>query len=122
MAARAGPRARWPLACLSVAALGLLAARADLWRVETWTRQSEGRSLRSSVPARTTMDGYVSSSACQSCHPAEYQTWHSSYHRTMTQVAGPDTVLGDFDDVELELTGRTYRLSRDGERFWVSSR
>ena len=27
---------------------------------------------------------YVSSDTCRSCHPQEYDSWHGSYHRTMT--------------------------------------
>ena len=37
----------------------------------------------------------------------------------MTQVASPDSVVGNFDGVELEQFGRQYRLGRDGEHFWV---
>ena len=37
----------------------------------------------------------------------------------MTQPATPETVLAPFDGVELELEGKTYRLSQDGDEFWV---
>ena len=65
-------------------------------------------------------DGYVSSDTCQSCHPSQYETWHGSFHRTMTQVATPDTVEADFDGVRVENThGRPMRLERDGDEFWA---
>ena len=63
--------------------------------------------------------GFVSSNECRSCHPREYATWHASYHRTMTQVVGPGTVLADFDDLELRFDGRPYNLSRRNGEFWV---
>ena len=63
--------------------------------------------------------GFVSSNECRSCHPQEYATWHASYHRTMTQVVGPDTVLADFEDLELWFDGRPYNLSRRDGEFWV---
>ena len=66
-------------------------------------------------------DGFVSSDACRSCHPREYETWHGSYHRTMTQVVSPATVVGDFDDVQLTLDGTAYHLKSDGGEFWVES-
>ena len=70
-------------------------------------------------PIQVEMDGYVSSRTCAACHPHHYATWHASYHRTMTQVATPDTVVADFDDVVLERGGRTYRLTRDEKQLWV---
>jgi len=64
-------------------------------------------------------DGYVSSAACASCHPAAYATWHATYHRTMTQPARPDTVLASFDDVRVASADRAYRLERRGDEFWI---
>jgi hypothetical protein len=64
-------------------------------------------------------DGYVTSRACRACHPREYATWRASYHSTMTQRASPTSVLGDFDGVTLELSGKTFRLDRDGGGFWI---
>lgn len=37
-------------------------------------------------------DGYVTSSTCRGCHRSEHASWYGSYHRTMTQLAGPDTI------------------------------
>jgi predicted CXXCH cytochrome family protein len=71
------------------------------------------------LPRQTTQNGYVSSSACRSCHPGEYHSWHRSYHRTMTQVASPESVRGDFEDVQLAARGREYSLYRDGDEFWI---
>src|SRR5690349_14222391 len=38
----------------------------------------------------------VSSANCRSCQPSRYAAWHRSFHRTMTQVASPETVRGNF--------------------------
>ena len=32
-------------------------------------------------------DQYVTSQACRSCHPSEYESWRKTYHRTMTRAA-----------------------------------
>lgn len=69
-------------------------------------------------PIAVPENGFVSSRACRSCHPHEYSAWHDSYHRRMTQVATPETVLGDFDAVTLEYHGDTYVLGHDNEIFW----
>jgi predicted CXXCH cytochrome family protein len=63
--------------------------------------------------------GYVTSERCRFCHPAQYETWHASYHRTMTQVVTPETVIADLDGVELGAAGQRYRLKRRGDAFWV---
>ena len=70
-------------------------------------------------PIEVLSDGYVGSGTCGGCHSRNHETWYASYHRTMTQVASPETVIGDFGSVRLDHGGRTYRLERDKEGFWV---
>lgn len=70
-------------------------------------------------PIEVPADSYVSSKSCRACHAHEYATWHASYHRTMTQVAGPDAIAGEFDGVELNRKGHKYRLERRGDEFWI---
>ncbi len=76
------------------------------------------------LPKRSDDRGFVSSQTCRSCHPGEYASWHKTYHRTMTQIAGPATVVAgasqDFDErFRLETHGRSARLKRKGDEFWV---
>ena len=71
-------------------------------------------------PVQVDGDGYVTSETCRSCHPSQYDTWYGSFHRTMTQIATPDTVRADFDGVRVENThGRPMLLERDGDEFWA---
>ena len=64
--------------------------------------------------------GFVSSGSCRACHPQEYATWHASYHRTMTQLASEESVVGDFNDVTLTAGQRVFRLFRRDDRYWVA--
>lgn len=48
-------------------------------------------------PGASTTLGYVGSSACLPCHPGEHASWSRTWHRTMTQVATPETVLAPFE-------------------------
>ncbi|SVB77760.1 uncharacterized protein METZ01_LOCUS230614 [marine metagenome] len=75
--------------------------------------------LSEALPGQTMGQGFTTSATCQSCHPDQYDSWHRSYHRTMTQAATPSTVLGRFNDVVLEDRGYTWRLERRGDEFWV---
>ena len=71
-------------------------------------------------PIAVTEDGYVSSETCRACHPSQYQTWHGSFHRTMTQVATPESVRADYDGVVVDAgPGRPMRLERRGDEFWA---
>jgi hypothetical protein len=75
--------------------------------------------LEGDLPEKTTGQGFATSATCQSCHPAQYDAWHRSYHRTMTQVATPSTVLATFDDVVLEDRGFRYQFVVRDDEIWV---
>lgn len=103
------------LGAVTLVALAALAA----W----WTSDSRAPvALSVERPNEVVVDDYVSSRKCRACHPSQYSTWHQSYHRTMTQVAAPGAVLGDFDDVTLSLRGVEYKLSRRGDEYFIASR
>jgi predicted CXXCH cytochrome family protein len=59
----------------------------------------------------------VTSADCHACHAEQFESWHRTYHRTMTRDATPDTVKGDFNGVRHELRGTAARFLRDGDRF-----
>lgn len=62
---------------------------------------------------------YSSSDTCLPCHPRQHSSWREGFHRTMTQVVTPQTVLADFDDITLYFDGRPYSLFRSGDSFGV---
>jgi hypothetical protein len=72
--------------------------------------------------ARGTQD-FATSNACRSCHPAEYSTWHDSYHRRMTQAAALGAVaaaeLRQGGRLHLETTGRTVELFARQQQLWA---
>ena len=70
------------------------------------------------VPAQRD-DQYVSSTECRSCHPGEYASWHESYHRTMTQLATPESVLGAFDGTTVRSDQLEYRVFEKNDRLWA---
>jgi Tfp pilus assembly protein PilF len=59
--------------------------------------------------------GYVGAAVCGECHQKELELWKGSDHdRAMTE-ATPQTVLGNFDDAEIEVHGVKSRfVRRDG--------
>ena len=102
-------------------AAGTVACRLGLLlTLGPWTIFSENLTAQEKHrPIQVLRDGYVSSIRCRTCHPQQYASWYASYHRTMTQVATPETVATPFDGVELELHGQIYRLEQKARQLWA---
>lgn len=99
---------------LSALVLGLVAAV-----IVALTRGASSQAGVPGAPLRTEPGATTGSGACRSCHPSEHASWHQSFHRTMTQLATPDSVRGPFDGVRLEVEGRSVELSRRGDELWA---
>lgn len=67
-------------------------------------------------PIEVKSDGYVGSDTCRSCHPHQHATWHASYHRTMTQVASPETVIPSFNKIAVKIDGLNYQLEKNNDK------
>jgi predicted CXXCH cytochrome family protein len=77
------------------------------------------------LPKQSTDRGFVTSQTCRSCHPGAFASWHKTYHRTMTQVAGPGTIVegarrGFQKKKSLSTHGQTATLERRDDEFWVN--
>ncbi len=115
-----GRRAPGPTAAISALAVAITAGGMT-FRHQTTERRAESLAAAQRViPATNRPDGYVTSSTCKACHPAQFESWHASYHRTMTQVATPASVVGDFNDVSIVSRGLKYHLHRRGDEFWAT--
>jgi Cytochrome c552/Cytochrome c554 and c-prime len=98
--------------------LGLLPAGLWLWS----SRTREPAPTTEPTPGIQTTpapEGYVTSAACRSCHPSEYQSWHQSYHRSMTESARADSVRAPWQGVQSDGEGHELRLFRRGTEVWV---
>ena len=97
-----------------------LAVVAASWAALSGRTTSKGASSGElAQPSAQSGQGYVSSKTCRKCHPANYDSWHSSYHRTMTTVASRETVLAPFNNEWVEVQGKKYYLSSDGDNFLI---
>ena len=89
----------------------LMFGAAKGWDTRAKARARVQRGLTNSIPRQSRLVGYVSSDTCQSCHPDQYQSWHKSYHRTMTQWPSARSVKAPFDRT-LELDGEESSLGK----------
>ena len=71
------------------------------------------------LPHAEGVEGYVGSQACQKCHKDEYSSWHRTYHRTMTQVASPESIQADFNNVVLTNDNTRFTLTKKGDEYWA---
>ncbi len=76
--------------------------------------------LELSLPVPSGAEGMRSSSTCRGCHPGAYDSWHESFHRTMTQPAGPESVVAPFDGRTLQARGRAFVVERRDDELWVT--
>ena len=84
-------------------------------------RQKSNRMLmQASLPHQVSRGGFTGSSACRDCHREQFDSWHVSFHRTMTQVATPETVVAPFDRVRLSSRGRDYLFTQEAGEFYVT--
>jgi hypothetical protein len=75
------------------------------------------------APARPSVlldEGFVGSDACRACHARNHETWHASYHRTMTQPATPASVMAPFEGTTPVLEGIAWKLAREGEQYFAT--
>jgi Zn-finger protein len=107
-----------PLGLVLVAALAFSGALAyGSLRVRTPHRPETAHAER---PIQVADGGFVSSDTCRACHPGQYASWHRSYHRTMTGVATPTSVLASFGRVRVDqVNGRPMFLERRGDELWA---
>jgi predicted CXXCH cytochrome family protein len=66
------------------------------------------------LPPEERDDSYIGSAACAECHPAEYESFQATYHRSMTRRATDlawDGQKGPRLPVEFDFEGRRLRLS-----------
>jgi predicted CXXCH cytochrome family protein len=62
---------------------------------------------------------YVGDETCAGCHEAETAAWRGSHHDRAMELATEESVLGNFDDVELALAGVRTVFFRRGSAFMV---
>lgn len=103
----------------SAALVALVATAGFLWSSQQHRRVLSQTALADEIPAPGEKAAYVTSDTCASCHPGEYASWHSTYHRTMTRPATPEYVKADFHDVTLGSGSWAYSLERRDDEYWV---
>jgi len=78
-------RCRFLLAVVACA-LGVLTTVGGARWSEARNEQSRREeAFHANLPRAGGPEGYISSVTCRACHPSQYESWHRTYHRTMTQ-------------------------------------
>ncbi|MCH2173072.1 hypothetical protein MK489_20020 [Myxococcota bacterium] len=113
-----GHHSSWQAVGLGLLAGLLLAASATSWYPRAQRAGGPDDPANAQRPRVDSEGGYVSSRACRSCHPREYESWYETHHRTMTQVVSPETMIPDWSGT-VTIRNRDYHLIRRGDQFYV---
>ena len=62
---------------------------------------------------------FVGGKECTSCHQREYNLWKGSDHDNAMDVATDSTVLGDFNNAEVEFRGKKHKFHKRDGKFFV---
>lgn len=116
------PRRPWH-SVIALVVVGLVAvvnsATMYFFTASDRAQQLESNTKLTSALPKQRVDKYTSSNSCRVCHPGEYESWHRTFHRTMTQPASEASVVGRFDGTTINSDGLEYRVfERDGE-YWA---
>jgi len=107
--------------CSSRAIIGFIAL--PLLLAATWIGLAADPPASSVRRRASEMDGHLPSSECRECHKEQFDSWHRTFHRTMTQDASPETVLGDFvRSNSIAFLGVTAEMVREGTNFAMKLR
>lgn len=82
--------------------------------------QAQQVALKTNRPNAVLPDGFASSSSCLECHADEYDSWHASFHRTMTQLVNDETAPEAIRDTSVKVDGQTYHFNRRDGRYFVT--
>ena len=96
-----------------------IAAAALIGALAAWIVPSGDDVRTDTETASPAGTAYVEDSACGACHAQQYNDWLASHHDRALQVAGADTVLGDFDDAAFGHFGVDSRFFRRDGGFFV---
>lgn len=66
--------------------------------------------------------GHTRASDCRECHRHNHDTWHASFHRTMTQLVTPESARADFNNVRINFprVREKFLLHRRDGMPWVT--
>ena len=108
-----------PIAAIRDIAAASRATRKGLWGISLALLYVSVGCRSSEEPFDLRSARYVGQSACIECHREEADQHKGSHHDLAMQLATDESVLGDFQDAQLEHHGVNSRFFRDGERFMV---
>ena len=66
-------------------------------------------------------DAAISPATCGECHRPQYDSWHRTFHRTMTREATPENVKADFTNAVHHYRGFKSQFTREGDSFFMET-
>ena len=70
-------------------------------------------------PQQLTNGDFVSETTCIACHSKEVDAWQDSHHQQAMQEANEQTVLGDFNQVKIDVFSVTTTFFKKNNKFFI---
>jgi len=71
-------------------------------------------------PQKQIADGFSGSESCRECHADEFESWHASFHRTMTQELNVETAPAVIVNQTVTVQNKIYTFRQIGDHFEVT--
>ncbi|PKG96193.1 multiheme c-type cytochrome [Paraglaciecola sp. MB-3u-78] len=84
------------------------------------TACSEQKPLEA-LPQTLKLNEFVGSETCGQCHQMEFNAWQGTHHQLAMGEATTDSVLGNFDNVSVNIGDRSARFFEQKNRFHVTT-
>ena len=111
-----------PMKRLLFAAIGLLGAVGlAVALVAAAVRDPVGPAPAGGFEALRAGADYQGSTSCGDCHRGHVASWSRTFHRTMTQVASPASVVAPFDGRPVDVLGVRTTPRREGDAFFMDT-
>lgn len=91
------------------------------WRVAATLRDPVGPVPAEGFEALRASAAYRTSQSCVPCHAGNAASWRRSFHRSMTQEPGPETIQAPFDGRAIDVLGVRTVPRRGGDAFFLDT-
>jgi tetratricopeptide (TPR) repeat protein len=99
--------------------IGIIATLIIVLSIPFYLVRQDLEQKRSAAAIAEPAASFVGRQECIDCHKAEYDKWQNSYHDLAMDVANGTTVLGDFNDAEIEHHGIVSKFYKKDQKYFV---
>lgn len=86
-----------------------------------WYESVSASATAENTRGLNTSNKFVGSKICENCHQQQYDSWKSSDHFKSMAEADSDSVLGNFNDIDVSFHDIKSHFFKRGGKYWVTT-